>query len=124
MLKNFEHDTCPLNDYEKNKLLPAVVRVLERCKGRERAITNKKMIHLYLDDYAVDPVRLRKVLHYIRTKHLIEGLMATGRGYYIAQRREELDNYLKSLEGRMNALKELWQSIIRQRDKLFPEKKE
>ena len=41
MIKNFEQDTCTLSDYEKGKILPAVVEVLQGCIGKQKAITNK-----------------------------------------------------------------------------------
>ena len=121
MIKNFERDTCKLNDYEKDKILPAVVAVLKRCVGRANAITNKKIINLYLADYPVNPARLRKVLHYIRTHHLVKGLIATGRGYFIAEQRKDFEDYIKSLDGRIGAILEVKSSMTEQMDELFPE---
>ena len=121
MIKNFEQDTCKLNDYEKGKLLPAVVEVLKGCIGKQKAITNKKIIDLYLNDYAVNPARLRKVLHYIRTKHLIRGLMATNRGYFIAGSRQDFEDYIKSLDGRIGSIETLQQSIRKQMNEMFPQ---
>lgn len=120
MIKNFEQDTFTLSDYEKGKILPAVVEVLQGCIGKQKAITNKKIIHLYLNDYAINPARLRKILHYIRTKHLIRGLMATGRGYFIAESRQDFEDYIKSLDGRISSIKDLQQSIKGQMDEMFP----
>ena len=121
MIKNFERDTSKLNDYEKERILPAVVAVLERCVGRTNAITNKKIISLYLADYPVNPVRLRKVLHHIRINHLVKGLIATGRGYFIAEDRMDFEDYIRSLDGRIGAIIEVKESITQQMDEMFPE---
>ena len=121
MIKNFECDTCKLNDYEKGKILPAVVTVLKRCVGKANAITNKKIIDLYLADYPINPARLRKVLHYIRINHLVKGLIATGRGYFIAEQRKDFEDYIKSLDGRIGSIREVKQSMTEQMNEMFPE---
>ena len=48
--------------------------------------------------------------------------MASNKGYYIAQTRKELEDYILSLKGREDALTQLRRSIIRQMEKMFPEK--
>lgn len=121
MIKNFEQDTCKLNDFEKEKILPAVVAVLERCVGKANAITNKKIIRLYLADYPVDPARLRKILHYIRTRNLVKGLIATGRGYFIAEQRKDFEDYIKSLDGRIGAIADVKMCMTRHMEEMFPE---
>ena len=121
MIKNFERDTCKLNDYEKDKILPAVVTVLKRCVGKANAITNKKIIDLYLADYPINPARLRKVLHYIRINHLVKGLIATGRGYFIAEQQKDFEDYIKSLEGRIGSIRDVKQSMTEQMNEMFPE---
>ncbi len=120
MIRNFKKETCPLNDYEKEKLLPAVVKILSSRVGSDRAVTSNSLIGIHLREYMTDPARLRKVINYIRTKGLIKGLMATSRGYYIAKTREELEAYIESLQGREDAIKELRRSIRRQMNSLFP----
>lgn len=122
MIQNFERLTCRLSEYEKNILLPAVLEILVRCRGKSKAITNKRMIRNHLQKYAVNPARLRKVLHHIRTKGMVEGLMATSRGYYVADNREELVKYVISLEGRIRAQQHLRDNIKKQLKKMFPAK--
>ena len=120
MIKNFERQTCKLSDYEQKILLPAVLEILQSCIGKSKAVTNKKMIRHHLTKYAANPVRLRKVLHYIRTEGLIMGLMATSKGYYIAEARKELEDYLNSLDGRIAAQLSLRNNINEQMEKMFP----
>ena len=120
MIKNFEKETCPLSKYELDTLVPAVVRGLAGCIGRKRAITNRHFIRTKMDGMQINESRLRKCINHIRTKGLIHGLMATSKGYYIAESRQELEDYLLSLKGREDALKELRRSIRKQMEKLFP----
>jgi uncharacterized membrane protein YebE (DUF533 family) len=120
MIDNFEKITCRLSEYEKNILLPAVVEILKACQGKAKAITNKRMIRLHLQKYAVNPIRLRKVLHRIRTEGMVEGLMASSKGYYVADNREELEKYVASLEGRIRAQQHLRDNIKKQLGKMFP----
>lgn len=120
MIKNFEKETCTLNKYELTKLVPAVVNVLQECVGKHKAVTNKNIIRTKLSGLQVNEARLRKCINHIRVKGLICGLMATSKGYYIAEKREELETYLESLKGREDAMKELRRSIGKQIKKMFP----
>lgn len=48
------------------------------------------------------------------------GLMATSKGYYIAEARKELEDYLESLDGRIAAQLSLRNNIDEQMEKMFP----
>ena len=120
MIRNFQKETCPLTDYEKERLVPVVVACLASRKGRNQAVSSRQLLLHHLKDYMVDAARLRKVINHIRTKGLIKGLMATSKGYYIAESREELEAYLDSLQGREQAIKELRRCIRKQMNSLFP----
>jgi hypothetical protein len=122
MIKNFERETCPLTDYEKDELVPLVVQVLQHCKGKKYALSNKNFINRWGSGYKLNPARFRKVVNYIRNKGMIKGLIATSKGYYIAQSRQELEDYIKSLQGRENAVKELRKNITKQMNKLYNKK--
>lgn len=124
MIKNFQKETCPLTDYEKDRLVPVVVACLSSRRGSSQAVNSRQLLMHHLKNYMVDAARLRKVINYIRTKGLIKGLMATSKGYYIAESREELEAYLESLQGRELAIKELWRCIRKQMNSLFPVPKE
>lgn len=124
MIKNFERETSPLSDYERDELVPLVVQVLQHCKGKKYALSNKNFISRWGSGYKLNPARFRKVVNHVRNKGLIKGLMATSKGYYIAQSRQELEDYIKSLQGREDAVKELRKNMTKQMNKLFPVKKE
>lgn len=124
MIKNFEKETSPLTEYEREELVPAVVKGLEGHVGKQLAVTNQNFIRKWMKGYKVNSIRLRKVINHIRVKGLLKGLMATSRGYYIAESREELEVYIESLKGREDAIRKLRQSIKRQMEKLYPKKDE
>ena len=124
MITEFERDTQKLSGYEKNEVLPAVMKVLERCIGKRKAISNSQLMRQHLSYYVVDPARLRKVINYIRNNFLIKGLMASSKGYYIAESREELKRYVKSLDGRIHALRNLREHIVMQMNNMFPDDNE
>ena len=81
------------------------------------------MIDYYLQDYLVSPPRLRKVINHIRTKGIVKCLIASSKGYYIAESREEIEAYLEGLKGREDAIRQINRSIKLQTNKLFPKKK-
>ena len=121
MLKNFEKETEKLSDYEVKNVLPVVLDVLQKAVGKSQAITNRQIVIRYLP--GTSEVRVRKIINYIRNRNVINGLMATGKGYYIATSREELEGYMDSLQGRVSAIQKVMRSIRRQMNRMFPLKK-
>jgi hypothetical protein len=120
MIKNFDKETCRLSEYEEKSLLPFVVAALQNREGKENAITNKQLLHEYLQGCTVTEARLRKIINYIRNTGKVKCLMATNKGYFIARSREELETYIESLEGRTGAIKALTKSIRKQMNEKFP----
>ena len=122
MLKNFEKETERLSEYEEKKMMPVVIEVLQNAVGKARAITNSQIVMRYLP--GASEARVRKIINHIRNRHIISGLMATTKGYYIATSREELEGYIDSLKGRVSAIRKVMQNIMRQMNRMFPVKEE
>lgn len=105
MVNGFETETHELTEYEFNKVLPAIVKGLELRIGKETAITSteaiKKMKKL---GYKISSPRWRKVVNHIRTNGLIENLVSSSKGYYIATKHSEITEYLESLKQRINSI--------------------
>ena len=120
MIRNFDKETCPLNSYELDVLLSRITTVLKDRFGKDKAITNEMIRNTHLTDYLANEARVLKVINHIRTIGIVKGLMATSRGYYIAQSREELETYIDSLQGREGAINHLRQSIRKQMNATFP----
>lgn len=90
MIKGFDQETQPLNDYEMGVLLPLLVRGLRTKIGRENAVTNKHIVSSLKGSYKLNDARVRKIINHIRTNDLIPGLIANSDGYFIAQSEAEL----------------------------------
>ena len=119
MIKGFDQETQPLNDYEMGVLLPLLVRGLRTKIGRENAVTNKHIVSSLKGSYKLNDARVRKIINHIRTNDLIPGLIATS-----AQSEAELLEYEESLKGREDAIRAVRLSIARQRRILYEQKRE
>lgn len=74
MIKGFDQETQPLNDYEMGVLLPLLVRGLRTKIGRENAVTNKHIVNTLKGSYKLNDARVRKIINHIRTNDLNTGL--------------------------------------------------
>jgi hypothetical protein len=115
MINGFKPQTEPLTDYERDTLLPVICRGLKCKVGEARAVTNaaitKGMRRL---GYQLNEARVRKIINHIRTEGLIKWLVATSKGYYIATKREEVEQYIDSLKGREYAIRAVRESMEQQ----------
>lgn len=115
MIHGFEIQTQPLSPYEETVLTPIIARGLANKIGKIRAITNKEICTaMKRAGYKIDNARLRKIINYIRVNGLVANIIATSDGYYIAESREELVEYLKSLEHREGAIHAVRVSLAKQ----------
>lgn len=125
MLNGFEKQTEPLNDYERDVLLPIIVQGLKIRVGARRAITNRKMTtNLTNKGYKVSDGRVRKIINHIRCCGYVKCLVATSKGYYVATSPAEMESYITSLGGREGAIRAVreamecqldeWRTIINQ----------
>lgn len=106
MLKGFESETAPLNDYEERVLLPVMVGSLRRKQGKAMAVKNGYICdRLKALGYEINEARVRKLINHIRINGLVPRLIATSAGYYITSDRKELADYIESLRGRENSIR-------------------
>lgn len=106
MIKGFTEQTKPLSDYELNTLVPRIVRGLTKKVGKEKAITNTEIVAiLKREGYSLSEARVRKIINYIRVNGIIERLIATSDGYYVANTKKEVADYIESLKGREDAIR-------------------
>jgi len=121
MIKGFEDVTAKISANEKEVYLPLVVEVLSHRVGCKKAATNK-MIREYLhleDSVIITETKMRKIISYIRQNHLVPCLIATNRGYYVAEEKQEMDDYLKSLQGRIDAIYASMKALEKQSEERF-----
>ena len=115
MITNFERETYELNHYELHTLLPIVVHGLSTKLGKGKAITNKDICKaLKVGGCKITDTRLRKIVHHIRTQHLVPLLIATSKGYYIATNKDEVESYILSLSERINSISSVKSALIKQ----------
>lgn len=120
MIKNFEHETQPLTEYEEGTLLPLFIAGLKTKVGKERSVTNAEIVKaLKSQGYKIDGARVRKIINHVRIKGLVQGLIATSEGYYIATSAKDLAEYEESLKGREDAIRAVRLSISHQRRQMF-----
>jgi rRNA-processing protein FCF1 len=112
MINGFEEETHELTEKEL-KLVQPIVNGLKTKIGEINAISGGKIIvAMRSSGYKIDASRLRKIIHHIRVKRLIEKLVSTNKGYYIATTDEELKKYVESLNQRINSIVEVRQSFL------------
>ena len=112
MINGFVDETEELNDYEKDTLLPLLVRGLNPRIGSHRAITNKGMREgLKKLDHTVSDARIRKLINYIRIHRLVVNLVSSSKGYYRTTDPDELKDYVESLMQRASSIEEVAKSF-------------
>ena len=114
MIRNFYRETDCLSKYEEEHVLPKIVSILEQCKGKCNALTNRMIIMRYGIAGGEMEARVRKVINYIRNKSIIPCLIASSKGYYIATDAKEITDYEDSLKGRESAIRRIRMSLHKQ----------
>ena len=112
MIKGFTEQTKPLSPYEMEMLVPRIISGLQKVVGKEKAITNSKIVALLKKEgYKLSEARVRKIINHIRVNGLVERVIATSDGYYIATSEEEMVEYIESLKGREDAIRAVRRSF-------------
>lgn len=83
MINGFAQQTEPLNEYERDTLLPVICRGLANKVGEAKAITNTAITSAMKGaGYQLTEARLRKIINHIRVHGMIRWLIATSKGYH------------------------------------------
>ena len=105
MIVGFEKQTKDLTEYEKEILLPIIVKSLGRHVGKDKAVCNAVMsAKMQEKGYKINEARTRKIINHIRINGLVYNLVASGKGYYIAETESEMRRYISSLLSREGAI--------------------
>ena len=123
MITGFEEQTEPLTDQEREVFLPPIIKGLRVKVGKEKAVANKDIVRgLKANcDIKISEARVRKMINYIRNNDIIPCLIATSKGYYIAETKDEMLDYIDSLYGRVEAIKADALSMKRQMFARWPD---
>ncbi len=106
MINGFQEFTEHLNEYERDTLLPLIIRGLETKVGKDRAITSKSMIEslTHIGYSGLHGARMRKIINYIRIQGLINNLVASSKGYWIEEDINERRKYVEGVKSRAKSM--------------------
>ena len=122
MITGFKEQTEPLTDMEREVFLPPIIKGLRVKIGKDKAVTNRDIVRGLKTNLNVKigEARVRKMINHIRNNDIIPCLIATAKGYYIAETPEEVDDYIDSLYGRIEAITADAESMKRQKSERWP----
>ncbi len=87
------------------KVVPGVASALRARVGRLNAITARELAQKFdLGPGGKGQARVRAILHHIRVRGIVEKVVASSCGYYVAGSREEVVTYVGSLRQRIAAI--------------------
>lgn len=113
MITNFEDVTQGLTHHENTVILPKLIELLKWRKGKENAITNKKLVNLLTAmGHDIQESRIRKLINQIRLHGLVKNLLATYKGYYVSNDQKEVQKYVLSLRERADAINAVANSLV------------
>ena len=119
MIIDFEEFTDELNEYERKKLLPVMVRCFEKHVGEGAAITSREIKEkMTAFGYEISEARIRKVVNVIRRHALVPCLVSSGKGYYVADEISQMSDCIDSLQGREDAIRVVREALMVQRDQM------
>ena len=108
MVINFEEITHELTPDEEFKIVPIIVNRFKSTQGKEKIVTNKKMIEGInkMCGFKTSEPRIRKMIQFIRDKNLLNDLeiLATSQGYYSTDDNNEIVTWIKSMRNKINAM--------------------
>lgn len=120
MIKGFEEYTKPLTEFEK-ECKPTVVKMLKLATGKEKAIKNITLARFVEIEHEkkISSARIRKIINHIRTNHEVSCLIASSKGYYIAETIEEIQDYLQGLYQRSMTILNVYKHVKQQAKEEF-----
>lgn len=103
MLPTHEQQTHELTDKELT-YIPFITSKLSLNIGKEMAVTNKYICRkLEINGMKVSGPRFRKIIQHIRIHGLIPCLVATSKGYYVANTKQECLEHIEMYDKRINS---------------------
>ena len=113
MIYGFENETAPLNNIELQAA--AIIRdcLINFHVGAKRAVTAEQIargmanMELFRDKNSnpyLNGARIRKIVNHLRITGACPRLIASSKGYYVSNDREEITEYIQSLYARAEAI--------------------
>ena len=129
MIRNFEKYTHEMTLSERTVVIPWLIKILILAVGKKNAVIGKDLVNQFndaqenlyhsWDDKIVktEAARIRKLIHILRVSDTIPLLIASAKGYYISDEKEEIETYIGSIEDRLRAIHKIRRSLKRQLSK-------
>lgn len=108
-----------LSSHER-EVLPFVVEILRSRTGRGHEVSSQMIISAVRRmGYHISGSEVRRIVNHIRVNAVIPCLASNGNGYHVALTRDDMDECISSLLGRVEAIKEVITALTAQRDVRF-----
>lgn len=105
MITNFEDITYELTIEEQS----TISTIVKSLKEANEPLNNQKLQIIIFDKLGlnINGARLRKIINCIRTKNVLNNLLANSKGYYISENKIEIEKYVQSLQDRIDAINQV-----------------
>lgn len=121
MITGFEDKTFKLTPNEQDVILPILVTALNHMVPgpQNKRSSTYMMERLEKIGHKVSPVRLRKMIQYIRFNDMVSGVCSDSQGYWIASSKEDYIATLTSLRDRISHQTATFNALKRQYIKTY-----
>jgi len=104
MIRGFEDFTVDLDEKGK-EVAEALADYFKKAIGIDNAVTSKSITKLFFSaGTKLEGSMIRKMVQYIRVNNLCPNLCASQKGYYVAQTRQEKEQYIESMRERIRSM--------------------
>ena len=115
MIRGFEDYTKDLTKDELD-LLPKFVNGFNQRVGKKNAITNAEIRRRFMSvlEIKLSDTRIRKIVNHIRKYNLCSVLLASSKGYWVSRDKQEIQNWIDSMQSRIDAMSVVKNSVKKQ----------
>lgn len=105
ILKNDMENNWELTNHEKQVIYPLVVQILSH-RAKEKVFSNTKIRKILLEfGEEITDTQIRKIVYNIRKNEDIPLLLANNEGYFVASTIEEVNSWILTHQGKIEAMK-------------------
>ena len=108
-----------LNEFEL-KCIDPIIKGLSNKIGKENAVSNNYIINKMnkFGYIGLTPPRVRKIINHIRNNNLLMCVCANSKGYFLPKNMKELNDYMDTMEKRINSQIRTFDKLKEQSDML------
>jgi hypothetical protein len=108
MIVGFEDFTVEITP-EEQYVVNIIIKRFQTKVGKTNIVTADKIALGLKAHFGIEfkESRIRKMIQYIRLNNLVSGLVATSKGYFVAQSPDEIMDWIDSLKSRENAIRKI-----------------